>query len=1559
MPEYIGPVAIPEVAASGVFPLAVDYGSVREIAPQVVTHRFGFAEQQASQRFYLGPGRKVFRVSLQGITQTERNTLMSFWEARKGCYQPFTLHVVEPDGNWDLTVRWADPQMALQWVRESLWSGTLDLVEEPFDTPTYAIGETLTRFPSGALATALLSQVQEIVPLVTITCGASTAYLSDRRVSVGGNLYQPRLLSWDGIQQSIDGAADTASFTLGNADRVFTALANQVDLYRARITFSVFHVGTTKLLNLWAGEVASWDGGASNDFRITADDGMPLRLSYPSRKISRQDGFVVDEQPVSVGGKKGISKITATSVINDTAYGKPLKDIYVSNAAAPLAVACEVICGRDESEFYAGLGIVGRGPLSGYSSGDTRFMHTLDGQPHHGPGALGLRRSYGGDPASGSEALTDNSPDAGSNWFALDSTSTVFPQAPQGPTGAAFIQIRRNDEKGVQPLRPQDKAMQAWVSLGLGCWTWSAPGFRTWQPACTNPVWVAINTMLRAKGLQSASVATQEAEFDTAAAVAAAAVCDTSVVKIIGAGNETQFRFVGVIAEEKPLRDWLSEILSSCLGYYTHAFGKLKIGLRVNSSTVEAFTVANILLDSLQLAAKAPQYNDLTVSFADEDYAYQANTVHLPDTDSVARVGPLKANVNAAGIASKSQAARVLTVRLRESVGGLNAAEQLAARRISFRTTVLALNTEPGMVCSMTHSDMPGGSGEFRVTSWRLNSDWSIDVAGETTTDSMYDLTIGPKPTDVQPAPVPDKIWYGVQIGTAPQAPEPPTNVALAILDYGDNFGAGGTWIKPNPGGGTIGYAREIRYFSDQAATLPTSGWIPLGTVYGLDSESKEDGPYPRDATDRWAKLRVAGVNSDSALSVWVESAAALISPATGFAQPTEPVLGDWSIGNPGPGDYAADSAGVQYVHLLPALITLPANADQMEFWLYKGAVRPADPGLWESVGARVTPGQAGTWQVQPPVNETWVVCATTSTATYRSVPTATTPLRTVAVQGVGLAPGVTTPSVSLQASPVLIGGKVLYRIKYDCVPPASDINYSSTRIYARWTNQTWVPLGGDDGQWKNVYGAATYPQYSENDYTIPAPDSVTQYRQFAFVTLNHGGQENWAAALIVNTSWAPDGGFDASVINPATLDPSLAKVGNKLAVADSGITNQKLGSAAVTDSKVGSGISGSKVINIPAASFSPGIEPLSIQSGVPGSFTGQRIIYNSNNGQVYKWNGLAYVAIQTSAEIKAQLQASGLTAAEFASSIEPVSIVSALPGAKTTSTVFNTTDGKLYRWNGLAYVRVMTGADIKAELSVDQLTAGQIAAGAISTQQLAATEILVGGGGNKCPRFRVNDAFGTMIGFIGDDQAGFVGAWFSRARFGGTFGSPAMDASTSALTLTNAALAINGGSFTLALNGTDGLRVTGSDGRYGQLKSGEFRSYPSGGGSEFGMLNNNRLSLGDATAKIDASANTYISMLRVGADLAGNDIRLIYTTYGAGLVCGRYGAYIDLSGGGGYCNIGEYRVGGATVIDASRNYRWPSIYNENLFLGGLTATKWVPCYDSSGFYQGKIPIIP
>lgn len=903
MPEYIGPIEIPAPVATGTFPLVLDFGSGRVIQPQVIVHAFGAAEQQREQRFYVGDGMKRFQVSLQSLTNTEKVALTTFFEARQGPYEPFTLNVAESDGVHAYTVRFTDPSLSMERIGQSLWQGSIEMVEDPIDYPILSTVNTLNRFPSTALKSALLSQVQRIVPLLVITpIGQSPIYLSDRRVSVDGHIYQPRITDWGGIGQSIDGANDTASFTLGNADRVFSKLVNAVDLYNADIQLSLLHQGTLTKVNLWRGRLSNWSGAASNDFEVQADDGLPLRTSTPTRTILRQGGFLVPEQPVNVGGKKGISRITATSVTNDTAYGKPLKEIFVNNGTYPLPVECDVIAGRDESEFYAALGIVGAGPISGFYQGaNSNFVHTLDGQPWHGYSStlLGLRRSYGGNSATGSETATDNAPDAGSNYFALDDTSTHFPQTGRELDGVAFLQIRRSDEKGIQAIRPSEHPMKAWIVGGLGCWSWSGSGpyTRTWWPGCTNPIWIALRVFLKAKGLHNATAAEQEAWFDVNAAISCAAICSDVVTPIItpqsGATSETQFKFTGILAEQRPTRDWLNDILSSCLGFYTMEFGKIKFGMRYNSSAVEAFTDGNILLDSLQLAMRPLEFNYLTVAFADEEYAYQNNAVELKDDDFGAHIGErLTANVNLPGVSTKSQAARICSIKLREVLGGSTLSEWLKARRVAMKTTILALNTEPGMVCSYTGPDAPDGSLEFRVKSWKLNKDWSIDIAGDSTTDSMYDLATGPKPVDVAPDAIPAKEWYPIEVNGSKE-PAPPVSGLTLVLDQGDPAGyrLNTTWTLPASLGSTAAQRRKAVFF-DAADAETGIADVELATLKLLDEleTAAQDGPFGEwPDLDTWVEVWVALLNGDLE-PTWVKSNREKID---GGQAPIDPSLGD------------------------------------------------------------------------------------------------------------------------------------------------------------------------------------------------------------------------------------------------------------------------------------------------------------------------------------------------------------------------------------------------------------------------------------------------------------------------------------------------------------------------------------------------------------------------------------------------------------------------------------------------------------------------------------------
>ena len=304
--------------------------------------------------------------------------------------------------------------------------------------------------------------------------------------------------------------------------------------------------------------------------------------------------------------------------------------------------------------------------------------------------------------------------------------------------------------------------------------------------------------------------------------------------------TETQFQFQGAISSQKPFRDWLTEVLNCCLGFYTWEFGKLKLGCRINVGSADAYTIGNILYQSLRLTPIQAALEHLVISYADVAYQYQANTAEYCDKSHAAYYGragsPLTSQMHSVGLSTLSQALRVAATRTREECGGVTPAEWRNARAASWQTTLLGLGNEVGQVVSMTHPDVPGmrgtcnvsgntatwvsgdpwtyagtalgdtelvnkviliggqqvtitavagdgstittnpappsGAGQkfqvitmcFRVQRWSLMKDWSVRIEGQTVTQSMYDLDVGPKPTDVRPEGLP-ALFYAIPLG--------------------------------------------------------------------------------------------------------------------------------------------------------------------------------------------------------------------------------------------------------------------------------------------------------------------------------------------------------------------------------------------------------------------------------------------------------------------------------------------------------------------------------------------------------------------------------------------------------------------------------------------------------------------------------------------------------------------------------------------------------------------------------------------------------------------------
>lgn len=133
------------------------------------------------------------------------------------------------------------------------------------------------------------------------------------------------------------------------------------------------------------------------------------------------------------------------------------------------------------------------------------------------------------------------------------------------------------------------------------------------------------------------------------------------------------------------------------------------------------------------------------------------------------------------------------------------------------------------------------------------------------------------------------------------------------------------------------------------------------------------------------------------------------------------------------------------------------------------------------------------------------------------------------------------------------------------------------------------------------------------------------------------------------------------------------------------------------------------------------------------------QIIFWTVDRQLYRNDNGTWVRVVRADDLFGQIVADQiadgvLTADKFATSIEPVEVVDALPnpvGYTGVSVVFLTTDKKLYRydasvpeWTTAVPTGDLIGTIDGTQIAVNSITAGQIQAGAIGTDELAARSV-------------------------------------------------------------------------------------------------------------------------------------------------------------------------------------------------------------------------------------------
>lgn len=128
------------------------------------------------------------------------------------------------------------------------------------------------------------------------------------------------------------------------------------------------------------------------------------------------------------------------------------------------------------------------------------------------------------------------------------------------------------------------------------------------------------------------------------------------------------------------------------------------------------------------------------------------------------------------------------------------------------------------------------------------------------------------------------------------------------------------------------------------------------------------------------------------------------------------------------------------------------------------------------------------------------------------------------------------------------------------------------------------------------------------------------------------------------------------------------------------------------------------------------------------GNYVG-RVIFNTTDNKMYSYTSSGWVQVVEPTTAAAEVADGALTTAKFASGIRPVEIVASLPTTDNVEgrLVYLTSDDKLYRYNGTAFVSGTAAADITGQLTSGQLAANSVIAGKIQAGAISATEIAAG----------------------------------------------------------------------------------------------------------------------------------------------------------------------------------------------------------------------------------------
>lgn len=416
------------------------------------------------------------------------------------------------------------------------------------------------------------------------------------------------------------------------------------------------------------------------------------------------------------------------------------------------------------------------------------------------------------------------------------------------------------------------------------------------------------------------------------------------------------------------------------------------------------------------------------------------------------------------------------------------------------------------------------------------------------------------------------------------------------------------------PSGATY-VAYGLQWYSDAGGTVADGPpmWIDSFESGKLTATHT----YPK-TTLSYCRAVVRPYNALSVPSAAVTTSANVITiPAAGGYTPvdaTQPGSGDWSIGTL---VHASDDNTRSQWLGIPITVTIPADADYVQVWQYRGAAPPASPSAYTPSGLTILKGSGAQtdtlWIEKESAAFTLQLVITASTKHSTVFPSAGTPVKSVAVPAIASAGSLTTPAVSAQTRTA--SGRTEARFTMSAGFSTTDENLQYIVARKRECSAGYTNPGAWEIFW---YGAPGKEFPNTSPFSASQVDfwdvPTTLYIQGELGVQNYAGVVTWSG-VISSFTISSDGKVDATTLK--NVGTGLIITGGVLK-ADLGSGLSLSGNQIVANLGSGLTISGSQIV----ANLGDGLT-ISLNRIVPNLGPGLEI---SGSQQRVKVNGTEIV---------------------------------------------------------------------------------------------------------------------------------------------------------------------------------------------------------------------------------------------------------------------------------------------------------------------------------------------